>query len=181
MTAYRIAADVAKVAGKLIASIPEHRHLSDVRVEYLFLDKPPTHGGKIVLGRARRVGGLGAVFANLDEHHAGTVCEAPRPFFVVEIAEPIWRELNADRRKALVDHELMHCRSERNEVTGERVLKIRPHDFEEFAAILRRHGLWTAAAQDAGAEVAEQLALAIDSVVAGAAELAGDDDDLDDM
>lgn len=175
MTAYRIAKDVAAVADELIANIDDHAHLRGVRIEYVFLDKAPTHGGKTVLGRARKVGGLGAVFAD-KKHHAGNVTEAPRPFFVIEVAEPVWHHLDDDRRRALVDHELMHCRTDRNEDTGEPILKIRPHDFEEFAAILRRHGLWTAAAESAAGEVAEQLALAIDDILDNVERIGGSRD-----
>lgn len=184
MTAYRKAKEVQTIVDDLIANIEDHHHLRGVRVEAMFLDKAPTHAGRIVLGRARKVSGLGAVFAN-TKLHAGNVCEAPRPFFVIEVPEPVWNALDADRRRALVDHELMHCRTERNEDTGEPVLKMRPHDFEEFAAILRRHGLWTAAAQNAAGQVAEQLALAIDDILEHVASYGeqqdadGDEDDDD--
>jgi len=174
MTAYRKAADVAKIGDDLVANEPDHAHLRGVRIEYLFRDKPATHGGRIVLGSARRVGGMGAVLGDL-KRHAGNVTESPRPLFVIEVPETIWQVLDDDKRRALVDHELMHCRATRDEDTGEHVLKIRPHDFEEFAAILRRHGLWTTAAQNAGGAAAEQLALAIDDVIAGAEQLIGDD------
>ena len=158
---YRVAHDVAYIAAELIETIDELRPLADVRIEYLYIDKAPRSGGRVILGRARRVGGLSAVLAELDKFADLERCEEPRPFFVIEISEDIWQGLNDARRRALVDHELMHCTADLD-TEGRPKLSTRPHDFEEFAAILRRHGLWTTAAERMGAAVVEQLALAID-------------------
>lgn len=163
MSAYRLAPEVATIAKELIDAVSEHEPLTNVRIEYLFLDKAPKSKGRLIWGRARRVGGLGSVLANLN-HYAEQHCQDPMPLFVVEISEDIWQGLNAERRTALVDHELMHCRVELNDDLDEYVLSTRPHDFEEFASIIRRHGMWTTSSEGMGAAVMEQLALAIDSV-----------------
>lgn len=162
MSAYRVAPEVAAVAERII---DRYRHdLADVDIVYVFIDKAPTSMGRTVWGRARRVGGLNAVLAHLDDYR-GDRCEAPRPFYVVEISEDIWHGLDAKRRKALVDHELMHLKPEETD-DGELALKMRGHDFEEFAAIIRRHGLWTSAAESIGREASQQLALALDDTIA---------------
>jgi len=162
MSNYRSAPEVAAIAEELIETVKDHADLADVRIEYVFIDKAPTSAGRVVLGRARRIGGLNAVLTELDRYQVDR-CEEPRPFYVIEISEDTWHGLNDERRRALVDHELMHCRVDFTE-EGAPVLKVRGHDYEEFAAIIRRHGLWTSAAERVGAAVVEQLALAIDSV-----------------
>lgn len=160
---YRHAPEVEAIANELLTTVDDHLHLyeNDVRIVYLFIDKAPQSGGRVILGRARRIGGLNAVLADLDAFTDLELCEEPRPFFVIEISFDIWEGLSIPRRRALVDHELMHCKTGHDD-KGNLKLSTRPHDFEEFAAILRRHGLWTAAAERMGAAVVEQLALAID-------------------
>lgn len=54
---------------------------------------------------------------------------------------------------------------------GSRSFLTLPHDLEEFAGIIRRHGLWTSAAERMGRAVVEQLALALDGVDTFLAEL----------
>lgn len=163
MSMWRKAPDVRAIAEDLIASVPEHEALIYARMEYLFIDKAPKSRGRLVLGRARRVGGLNSVLANLTKYES-EVCQDPIPFFVIEISEDTWRGLDDAGRRALVDHELCHCRIELDEALDDYVLSTRPHDLEEFAGIIRRHGLWYSAAEEMGSAVMEQLALAIDSV-----------------
>lgn len=168
---YRLAPEVEAIAIDLIETVEDHVPLyrSEVRIEYVFIDKAPTSGGRIILGRARRISGLNAVLAELPLYNL-ELCQDPRPFYVIEIAEDIWQALSPERRRALVDHELMHCKPDHND-NGDLVLKMRPHDLEEFAGIIRRHGLWTSAAERMGRAVVEQLALALDGVDTFLAEL----------
>lgn len=163
MSKFRRAPEVAKIAEELIGSVTEHEQLTYARIEYLFIDKAPKSRGRLVLGRARRVSGLGSVLANLTKYDA-EFCQDPTPLFVIEIAEDTWQRLDDAGRKALVDHELCHCRVDLDEDLDEHVLSTRAHDLEEFAGIIRRHGLWYSAAEEMGSAVMEQLALAIDSV-----------------
>lgn len=163
MSKWRKAPEVEKIAEDLIGSVTEHEALTYARMEYLFIDKAPKSRGRLVLGRARRVGGLGSVLANLAKYDA-EFCQDATPLFVIEIAEDTWRGLDDNRKRALVDHELMHCHVDLDDDLEEHVLSTRPHDFEEFASIIRRHGLWSTSAEGMGGAVMEQLALAIDSV-----------------
>lgn len=162
---YRLAPEVAALAADIIAEHHPDLDTDEVRIEYLFVAPPPTSNGRTVWGRARRVGGLAAVLADLAAHDSEFV-EDPRPMFVVEISEPIWSELDDNRRRALIDHELMHLVAE-STADGKTVLSTRGHDFEEFTAILRRRGLWTAAAVLAARELGEQLALQLDQELDG--------------
>lgn len=58
--------------------------------------------------------------------------------FVICIAEPEWDELDEGQRKAVIDHELCHCALD--PTSGKPF--IRPHDYEEFAEVVARHGMW---------------------------------------
>lgn len=66
----------------------------------------------------------------------------PHDYFVIEIAQEAWRFLSDTQKIALVDHELCHLTTDYNDA-GERVLAIAPHDVEEFAEVVKRHGLWS--------------------------------------
>jgi predicted metallopeptidase len=137
---YRPAPEVKEIAEDLIQKY--HQHLLDfsVKLEYVFVDKTPKSKGREVWGTCRKVSSLNAFLANAQE---GT-----DPFFVIVISEPIWDILPPSSKVALVDHELCHAwaeASQKEETDGsEDVVKlsIRPHDLEEFACIVRRHGLW---------------------------------------
>jgi hypothetical protein len=139
MTAvYTKAPEVQKIAEKLIEKY--HQHLTDfnVRVDYYFVDKTPVRGGKEVWGTCRKVTSLNAFLA-ADDQSGGD------PFYVIVISEPIWEMLPPDKKEALVDHELCHAGAEYQEKDDEEPavkLNLKPHDLEEFACIVRRHGLW---------------------------------------
>lgn len=64
---------------------------------------------------------------------------APSGFFVITIFEAHWRRMRDETKRALVDHELMHCMAGLDRY-GDVKLSIRPHDLEEFADIVARHG-----------------------------------------
>lgn len=138
---YELAPPVQAIAATLIQEY--HPHLQNKRVVYIFRSRHAKSGRRIVMGRAKIVSGLNAFLA-LNEYGEGIkenvlgehVTEAPDPFFIIEIAKDIWANLDHEKRKALVDHELSHCG-----IAGEKICII-PHDCEEFIAIVRRHGLW---------------------------------------
>lgn len=56
--------------------------------------------------------------------------------FVVTIASDSWESLDDKQKDALIDHELCHCTFDGGHAG------IRPHDYEEFAEIIERHGFW---------------------------------------
>lgn len=137
---YTLAPDVRDIAQDLIVNY--HQHLMNVRVEYLFMDKTPVSKGKATWGRMRKVTGLSAFLANLTQKGPDYVegdepSEFNEPFFVMEISAEIWSQLNEKQRRALVDHELSHAWVDED---GELVTM--GHDIEEFAGVIKRHGLW---------------------------------------
>lgn len=133
---YAEAPDVKDVARRLIPLY--HPHLNDpevpVRIEYLFVDPPPESKGKVVLGKCSKITGKHAFLAGQDNGEQS-------PFFVIEISEKAWHLIDDAAKEALVDHELCHAGASLGK-HGETKLSIIPHDVEEFACIVERHGLW---------------------------------------
>lgn len=141
---YTLAPDVRDIAQDLIVNY--HQHLMNVRVEYLFMDKTPVSKGKATWGRMRKVTGLSAFLStiphedklmgfNYDIVDGGDICN--QPFFVMEVSAEIWGQLDDKQRRALVDHELSHCWRDEDDQ-----LVLLSHDIEEFAGVIKRHGLW---------------------------------------
>lgn len=159
----RPAPEVQAIAWDLMKTVPVHAPLAAVRIEYVFMQKNPVKNNRIVLGRVRKVGGLAAYFADDSFLEADRFLPAV-PFFVMEIAEPTWLELDDKKRRALVDHELCHCVVDDEVVDAPPKLSTRGHDLEEFIGIVNRHGLWSAGLELFTGAVAKQLTLAIDEL-----------------
>jgi hypothetical protein len=125
---YAHAPEVRAIAERLIEL--HHPHLAGVRIEYVWVDKPPVVGGQRKAAVMRKVSGLNAFLATRDFEGA------PPPFFVMEVCAPVWRAKSAAWRVALVDHELKHG--------GRRAetIFVVPHDVEEFDDVAERHGRW---------------------------------------
>lgn len=159
------APEVEELAAKLIETVDRHAFLADVRVDFVFIDQAPKSKGRLVLGRARKIGGLSAYLADGVPRSGPNVdgFAARHPFFVVEISFDTWQELSDAQKVALVDHELCHCRVEFDD-GGECVLSTVGHDVEEFACVVERHGLWSNGLTGLGRVMSEQLSLAIDSL-----------------
>jgi len=157
---WRWAPEVAQIGEELIRTVDDHQALAHAHIYWLFMDTVPMSNGRFVLGRARKVTGWAAFLSQ------GPVeCESyetPVPFFAMEIAEQPWRQLRPHQKRALVDHELCHMRVS---LEGDApVLKVRGHDFEEFTAVIKRHGLWSTASQEGAMAMADQLAASIDEI-----------------
>lgn len=131
---YYPAPDVETIGRDLIREY--HPHLIKARLEFLFVNKVPKQGGKLVWGTARLVSGVNAFLAGqyIEEGDNGS-------FFAIVISEPVWDHLAEESRRALVDHELSHCWVEESD-DGNTRLRLLRHDLEEFGAVVLRHGLW---------------------------------------
>src|SRR5205085_953310 len=80
---YARAPEVAEIAKRLIELF--HPHLVGVRIEYVWVSKPPVIGGRPRAACMRKVSGLYAYLAT-----PGSEGE-PKPFFVMEVCLPLWR------------------------------------------------------------------------------------------
>lgn len=144
MTTYRPASEVGRIARDLIPKW--HADLGDTRIEYVFRDKATMSAGKVVWGKARKISGLNAYLTALKvEYDDGQLVISDiansEDYFVIEIAENVWKLLNDAEREALVDHELSHCAIEVDDDDKVK-LGIRGHTVEEFVGVIERHGLW---------------------------------------
>lgn len=119
--------DVRKAAEELIEEY--HPELAELEVRYVFRSKHARSKGRVVGGKARVVSSLGAF-----------LIDGSAAVPVIELAADVWGGLSAERRRALLDHELTHFVLDEGDES--RVL-LRGHDVEEFAEIVGRHGLWT--------------------------------------
>lgn len=149
---FREAFEAAQLGLFLINTLETHVDLQQARVAYIFRDEEITSGGRLVLGSAHlpRLQGSAA-------KHWGRFVEWSlfqllgfEPTFVIFIDSHAWEGLDARGKLALVDHELHHCAQKYdadgspkfNQVTGEPLWTIRPHDIEEFNEVIRQHGTW---------------------------------------
>lgn len=144
---YTDAPEVDALVKRLV--VQHHGHLAGERIRCVFRSEHAKDGGKAVLGKARKVSGLNAFLSGNDDE----------AYFVIEIANDIWLGMNDAERLALVDHELSHCGIKVNAKTFEQTLVIRPHDLEEFNAIVERHGLWRRDVKDFLTAASGQLPL----------------------
>lgn len=117
--------EVYELAAAIISA--HHTHLLPVRIEYAFVSPTPKNKGKMIAGSARILRGLSSLWAS----------EEGDEFFAIVLAQDIWERADEYFRRALLDHELCHCK-----VTDEGKLVTVGHDVEEFAEIVTRHGLW---------------------------------------
>lgn len=140
MTAYYYAApEVERMAATLIAK--HHRHLQGIRMEFLFRSEASRSGGKLRLGQARKITGLNALLATPDIAHDPEASSEGCEFFTIEIAADTWELMGEKAKIGIVDHELSHCVVD-IDADGNAILSMRKHDLEEFAAVLRRNGLY---------------------------------------
>lgn len=173
MAEYSQAPEVETIARNLIRDVEMHKSLDGVRIDFIFRDKAAKSKGRTVLAKARKVSGINAYLANAS---AGVVDDAANDdMFVIEVAQDAWERLDPGQRRALVDHELCHCKVDLDD-DGEPKLSIRGHDLEEFGCIIERHGLWSSNVANFGSQVAEQLALAVEEVTSFVESLGNDED-----
>lgn len=113
---------VVETAKEMITK--HHPDLRNARIGFLFRDEPARSQGQFVYAKAMKVSDREKVLVNLD--------------FVIWVAASGWMMQETAWRQALIDHELCHCRYDDAEDKASLV----GHDFEEFGAIIERHGFW---------------------------------------
>lgn len=139
--------DVRELANDIIAH--HHPHLADADIVFLMRSPTAKAKGKITLGTAKKAS---------PEHKALYQGDVD---FIVTLAGAEWKDMTNRQRRALLDHELCHCVGDSENGWG-----LRGHDVEEFAEIIRRHGLWHGDLETVG-ETVRQLDLGLDDPGAG--------------
>lgn len=116
-----------------------HTELTDARIGLAWaLSWRPDVDGRLKLGMCRRASDLDRELADFD--------------FVVLLNKTFWQNVTVtlEQRAALLDHELCHATVKLDDRTnepvrderGRKVYRIRKHDIEEFADIVRRYGCY---------------------------------------
>lgn len=105
-TTYWRAPEVEEIVGKLLPEHHDHLARHDVKIRCVFRHPVAKSKGKIVLGKAHKIGGLNAHLVGLSRRD--DLGDEPADFFVIEIAHKAWEALSEPQRVALVDHELCH-------------------------------------------------------------------------
>jgi hypothetical protein len=123
---YDEAKEVAKLAKFLIPK--HHPNLATASIGYLFKNKTVLKGGKAVVASIKR---CDAMLKHLTSYD-----------YIMTVSYSSWNNLTDKQKVAVTDHELSHCQVEEDEETGELSYKLISHDFEDFYAILDRHGLY---------------------------------------
>lgn len=121
MLNYMPAPEVATLAMSLIEKY--HQHLTNAKIAYVFKKGTWNKNGKEVLGSAKKCSEKDKILHNYD--------------FIITINYEAWARASKIKRQAILDHELNHCGV--NEY-GEYIFV--PHDLEDFASVIRRHGLY---------------------------------------
>jgi hypothetical protein len=117
----------------------EHGDTHEAKVALAWrLNMKPDQDGRIELGRCIKCSDLAREFSDYD--------------FINVINKIVWDDMGftVEKKKALLDHEMMHIAPTYNEETGEvkydergrMLFRMRKHDIEEFSAIVARHGFY---------------------------------------
>lgn len=160
-TTYWRAHEVDEIVEQLLHEHHDHLNRHDIKIVSVFREPVTRAHGRIVLGKARKVGGLNAHLVGLVRKDA---LDGPADFFVVEVAHQPWQHLTNRQKLALVDHELCHFDVEIPEhPDNDRKLIVRGHDLEEFTDVVKRHGLWRPEVEHFARTANNQLALDVRS------------------
>ena len=161
-TQFWTADEMQKIADTLIPQYHTHLENFDVKVKYLFTNKVAKVKGKEVWGQVHKITGRNAYLAK-DNSDAN-------PFFTITVPKDIFDALPESKKIALVDHYLCQCWAEVKQAKDEAdlsqdevddqieadnpvKLSVKPYDVEEFACIIKRHGLWREDVEEAVAKV----------------------------
>jgi hypothetical protein len=129
---------------------PEHGHLQDAALGFLWASSGYVSKGRRVIGAAEdcALAGMGSPWkkARVEQQLREWFGEPPR--FLITLDAFFWREASDADACALVEHELYHCAQVLDEFgapaftkDGQPKLGIRGHDVEEFVGVVRRYGV----------------------------------------
>jgi hypothetical protein len=126
---YREAEGPRKVAKPYLDKY--HPHVKNIKVEYLFIDKPIRINGQERPMKVQRVSGLNAYLATCND-------EPEAEFVVVIINEEVWKLYDDSQREAVMDMALMYISVDQESGS----ISLRSEDVHGFSEILERHGAW---------------------------------------
>jgi hypothetical protein len=129
---------------------PEHAHLADAHIGYLWTTVENNRKGKRVIGQCETGSPQGAMGKWSKARAEQQVVEwfGSVPDFVITLDAEYCRHCGDAEFMALVEHELYHAAQDVdgfgmpkfNKQTGQPVFTIRGHDVEQFIGVVRRYG-----------------------------------------
>lgn len=128
--------EIHKLVTELVRE--HHDHLRNASIAYCWMiGNKGDKDGRLILGKMKKA-------SELDrELHAWDLC--------LLLNRETWRVFSIEQKRALVDHELCHADLNLGkdgepveDPHGKKTYRIRKHDIEEFAAVVRRHGIYKA-------------------------------------
>lgn len=119
---YTQSPDLAKVADTLIAS--KALHLGTARIAYLLVYPSVTANAA---ARCVLANNHVQFFAGVD--------------YIIEVSGDLWESLDDSTREILLHHELLHILAVYNEKKETWTFKLRDHDIQDFAEIVREYGI----------------------------------------
>lgn len=126
---------------------PDHFHLTDADVRFMWASSAFDKQGRTVLGQAEQVAmrAGGWQKARMEQQMHGWFGEVPK--FIITLAGDYCSQCSDAEFCALVEHELYHIAQATDDFgapkfnkEGQPVLTMRGHDVEEFVGVVRRYG-----------------------------------------
>lgn len=142
---------------------PDHAHLQQADIGFLWTSVPNSRQGRTILGQCElgnQIGGMGKwakarAKQQLREWFAGEI-----PTFVITVSAQYAAECSDLEFCALLDHELSHAGVELDEFSqpkftrdGKPVFALKAHDVETFVGLARRYGAVESGVRDLVAAV----------------------------
>lgn len=137
---------------------PDHAHLRDADIGFLWAMIDNARRGRMVIGQAEPGTPQGAMgkWAKGRAEQQVTEWFGGVPDFIITVHSPWWQQATDAEACALIEHELYHCAQEHDEFgqpkfsrqTGRPVYGMRGHDVEEFIGVARRYGATGAGVRD---------------------------------
>jgi hypothetical protein len=129
---------------------PEHAHLIDGDIEFLWAASGFEKQGRLVLGQAEQVMFRAGGWQKLRQVQQMEEWFGRVPAFLITVSAAFCRECSDADFCALIEHELYHIAQDRDQYgapaftkEGMPRLKLRGHDVEEFVGVVRRYGAST--------------------------------------
>jgi len=127
---------------------PEHKHLLDANLCFLWARNSTARQGNAVVGQAERLQFQGSKWQRERQEQQINEWFGVEPDFLITLSAPYAESIDDATFCALVEHELYHCGQQMDEFgspkfnrqTGMPIFGIRGHDVEEFVGVVRRYG-----------------------------------------
>lgn len=127
---------------------PDHAHLQQAEIGFLWTNEPNERRGRLILGMCQLLPPSGDKWAAGRAVHQIETWFGDVPDFLITIYAPRAAEMDDPSFMALIEHELYHAAQDRDQYggpkfdkqTGKPVFAMRGHDVEEFVGVVARYG-----------------------------------------